>query len=50
MRAILLSLALTLPALGTAQAQDAAAGEKVFLQCRACHQVGETARTRSGRR
>jgi cytochrome c len=28
----------------TAQAQDAAAGEKVFAQCRACHQVGETAK------
>lgn len=23
---------------------DAAAGEKVFLKCRACHQVGETAK------
>lgn len=28
----------------TAQAQDAAAGEKVFAVCRACHQVGETAK------
>lgn len=27
-----------------ARAQDAAAGERVFAQCRACHQVGETAR------
>ena len=27
-----------------AQAQDAAAGEKVFAVCRACHQVGETAK------
>jgi cytochrome c len=27
-----------------AQAQDAANGEKVFAQCRACHQVGPTAR------
>lgn len=25
-------------------AGDAAAGERVFAQCRACHQVGETAR------
>lgn len=31
-----------------AQAQDAAAGEKVFLQCRACHQVGETAKNTVG--
>lgn len=33
---------------GQAQAQDAAAGEKVFLQCRACHQVGETAKNGVG--
>ncbi len=31
-----------------AQAQDAAAGERVFLQCRACHQVGPTARNGVG--
>lgn len=31
-----------------AKAQDAAAGEKVFLQCRACHQVGETAKNGVG--
>jgi cytochrome c len=31
-----------------AQAQDAAAGEKVFVQCRACHQVGETAKNGVG--
>lgn len=29
---------------GGAHAQDAAAGEKVFAQCRACHQVGEKAK------
>jgi cytochrome c len=27
---------------------DAAAGEKVFLQCRACHQVGPNARNQIG--
>lgn len=32
----------------SAQAQDAAAGEKVFLQCRTCHQVGETAKNAVG--
>jgi cytochrome c len=32
----------------TAQAQDAAAGEKVYAVCRACHQVGETARNGVG--
>ncbi len=29
-------------------AQDAAAGERVFAQCRACHQVGETAKNAVG--
>jgi cytochrome c len=41
-------IALTLVALCApltpALAQDAAAGEKVFTQCRACHQVGESAK------
>lgn len=32
----------------SALAQDAAAGEKVFAQCRACHQVGETAKNGVG--
>ena len=37
------------PALtGQAMAQDAAAGEKVFLQCRVCHQIGETAKNAVG--
>ncbi len=31
-----------------AQAQDAAAGEKVFLKCKVCHQVGETAKNAVG--
>jgi cytochrome c len=31
-----------------AQAQDAAAGEKTFNVCRACHQVGETAKNTVG--
>lgn len=42
--AAILFLACALPA----QAQDAAAGEKVFVQCRACHQVGETAKNGVG--
>ena len=33
---------------GAARAQDAAAGEHVFAKCRACHQVGETARNMIG--
>ncbi len=32
----------------SAQAQDAAAGEKVYAVCRACHQVGETAKNGVG--
>ena len=31
-----------------AGAQDAAAGEKIFLQCRACHQIGENAKNALG--
>ena len=31
--------------MGTANAQDAALGEKVFLKCKACHQIGEGAKT-----
>jgi len=30
------------------RAQDAASGEKVFTQCRACHQVGENAKNAVG--
>ena len=41
---LLLSLALALSAVSSAQAQDAAAGEKLFLQCRACHRIGDTAK------
>ena len=44
-----LSFALLLTGLPSfAFAQDAANGEKVFAQCRPCHQVGETARNTVG--
>lgn len=33
---------------GAASAQDAALGEKVFLKCRACHQIGEGAKNAVG--
>jgi cytochrome c len=33
---------------GAASAQDAALGEKVFLKCRACHQVGDAAKNAVG--
>ena len=29
-------------------AQDAAAGEKVFMKCKICHQIGETAKNMVG--
>lgn len=49
MRFVLLAALLGAVALpGAASAQDAAAGERVFAQCRACHQVGETARNGVG--
>ncbi|MBL0404862.1 cytochrome c family protein [Microvirga aerilata] len=48
MRSFVLSAALLLAGFGQAQAQDAAAGEKVFAQCRACHQVGENAKNAVG--
>jgi cytochrome c len=33
---------------GEARAQDAAAGEKVFAVCKACHQIGENAKNSVG--
>lgn len=44
MRKIPLLGVLATLAAGPALAQDPAAGEKVFAQCRACHQVGESAK------
>ncbi len=35
-------------AAGSASAEDVAAGEKSFAKCRACHQVGETAKNGVG--
>ena len=48
MRSFVLSAALLLAGLGSAQAQDAAAGETVFAQCRAGHQIGESAKNAVG--
>ena len=36
------------PAAAAPREGDPAAGERVFTQCRACHQVGETARNLVG--
>jgi cytochrome c len=46
-RAVILSLLLA-GLSAPARAQDAEAGAKVFAQCRACHQVGETAKNLVG--
>jgi cytochrome c len=48
MRTVVLTAALLLAGFTQAQAQDAAAGEKVFAQCRACHQIGESAKNAVG--
>ena len=36
--------AIMVAGMGSASAQDVAAGEKSYAKCRACHQVGETAK------
>jgi cytochrome c len=48
MRSLLFAAVAMAVAPGAASAQDAAAGEKIFAQCRACHQVGETAKNAVG--
>jgi cytochrome c len=46
--ALLASLAIALGVSGQASAQDLAAGERSFLKCKPCHQVGETAKNTVG--
>ena len=48
MRPLFLAAAIVAAMPGAALAQDAAAGEKIFAQCRACHQVGPTAKNAVG--
>ena len=48
MRPWIMSALAVLGAVGSAHAQDVASGEKVFLQCKACHQVGPTAKNAVG--
>jgi cytochrome c len=48
MRALLIGVAVLLCSAGLSQAQDAGAGEKVFAQCRACHQIGPNAKNAVG--
>src|SRR6478609_1417181 len=44
MRTIALVALISVAGLGHTNAQDAAAGEKVFAGCKACHQVGDSAK------
>ncbi len=48
MRVMSLTVSVLLLSSGFASAQDPAAGERVFAQCRACHQVGPTAKNAVG--
>ena len=48
MRIFVVVVGAGLLACSPAVAQDAAAGEKIFLQCRACHQIGENAKNAVG--
>ena len=48
MRGLIFVAVLAVAGAGEARAQDAEAGEKVFAVCKACHQVGETAKNGVG--
>jgi len=48
MKRIVLVALFVAAGLDQASAQDAAAGEKVFAVCKACHQVGDTAKNAVG--
>jgi cytochrome c len=48
MRGVILAAVLAITCTSGARAQDAAAGEKVFAVCKACHQIGETAKNGVG--
>ncbi len=48
MKVLVLAAAAMVASSGVVKAQDAAAGEQVFRQCRACHTVGPDARNLVG--
>ena len=48
MKSAILAAALLAAAIQPGRAQDAAAGEKAYAQCRSCHQVGENAKNTVG--
>jgi cytochrome c len=48
MKAAVLAALFLVAGVGESDAQDAAAGGKVFLQCKPCHQIGDTAKNSLG--
>src|ERR1700720_1842994 len=48
MRALIIAGLVILTGTTASLAQDAAAGEKVFVVCKVCHQVGESAKSAVG--
>ena len=48
LRSLVLVLGAGIVAIGRGYAQDAASGEKIFVQCKACHQIGENAKNAVG--
>ncbi len=48
MRVLVIVVGAALLSTVSASAQDVAAGEKVFVQCRACHQIGANAKNAVG--
>ncbi|MGA9763864.1 MAG: cytochrome c family protein [Rhodomicrobium sp.] len=47
-RRLIIASAILCAGTGASLAQDAAAGEKVFAQCKICHQIGEKAKNSVG--
>jgi cytochrome c len=48
MHSLVLVLGAGIFAIDLGHAQDAASGEKIFVQCKACHQIGENAKNAVG--
>lgn len=48
MRRLVFALGIAAVAIEPGHAQDAVSGEKIFSQCRACHQIGPTAKNAVG--
>ncbi|MFM9975516.1 MAG: c-type cytochrome [Beijerinckiaceae bacterium] len=48
LKSLLLGFVVSFSFIGTALAQDVEAGQKSFNKCRACHQIGETAKNGIG--